>query len=253
MGGGRLSGRRAVVTGAASGLGAAIAARLASEGARVAFADLDLDAAREAAGDGAAFAVDVASWASCEALASAVRQAFGGVDIVVANAGVNHVGDILETDPDEWRRVLDVNLGGVWLTDRAFLPLLIAAGGGAIVNQASVTATAAMRRVAAYSAAKGGVLALTKSIARDFADRNVRANAILPGTVRTPMVERTFAARESGSVDAALAAAAAAYPRGRLGRPEDIAAMAAFLVSDDADWITGAGYAVDGGLTAVVG
>jgi 2-keto-3-deoxy-L-fuconate dehydrogenase len=183
-----------------------------------------------------------------------VADAFGGADIVVANAGVNHVGDVLETTEDEWRRVLDVNLGGVWNTDRAFLPLLIAGGGGAIVNQASVTAAAAMRRVAAYSAAKGGVAALTKSIARDFADRNVRANAILPGTVRTPMVERTFAAREpAGGLEAALAESAARYPRGRLGRPEDIAAMAAFLASDDADWITGATYAVDGGLTAVTG
>jgi 2-keto-3-deoxy-L-fuconate dehydrogenase len=98
------------------------------------------------------------------------------------------------------------------------------------------------------------VAALTKSIARDFADRDVRANAILPGTVRTPMVERTFTAREpAGGLEAALAESAAHYPLGRLGRPEDIAAMAAFLASDDADWITGATYAVDGGLTAVAG
>jgi NAD(P)-dependent dehydrogenase (short-subunit alcohol dehydrogenase family) len=198
---------------------------------------------------------DVTRADSLQRAVAAACDAFGGVDVLHANAGVPGAGTALDTTPAEWRRALDVNLTGVWLSIRAALPAMIERGGGSIVTTASAAALAGVPGIAAYSAAKGGVVALTRQVAIDYAPRRVRANAICPGTVRTPLVERTYLDRAGGDLAAAeaqLRRGGREYPLGRLGRPEEVAALVAFLASDDAAWITGAAYPVDGGVSGAL-
>jgi 3-oxoacyl-[acyl-carrier protein] reductase len=259
---GRLEGKVALITGAGSGLGLATGLRLAKEGAAIVCADLDAAgagdaAARIEAAGGAAFAaaVDVTD---ADSLGRAVRLAaerLGPVDILHANAGVPGEGTALDTPVELWQRVLAVNLTGVWLAIRAVLPAMLDRGRGAIVATASVAALAGVPGIAAYSAAKGGVVALTRQVAIDYAARGIRANAICPGTIPTPLVERAYLERSEGDrskAEALLEERGRGHPLGRLGRPEDVAGLVAFLASDDAAWITGAVYVVDGGITAAM-
>jgi NAD(P)-dependent dehydrogenase (short-subunit alcohol dehydrogenase family) len=260
----RLGGKVAIVTGAGSGLGAAAAARFGAEGAAVLCADLDGERAQAVAGEieaaggtASALAVDVSSHEEQERMAAAARERHGGIDVLYANAGIPGEGSAAEVDPGAWERTLAVNLTGVFLSARAVLPAMVAAGGGCILNQASVAGLVALPALAPYSAAKGGVIALTRQMALDYAAAGVRVNAICPGTVPTPLVRSAYERRTEGepgrSAEEAMAAASARVPLGRLGSLEDVAGVAAFLASDEGAWITGAVYTVDGGMTLTGG
>lgn len=252
----RLEGRTALVTGAASGLGRATALRFAAEGAAVLCADLDGDgagataaAARDAGGEADGARLDVTDLAAVEALV-AER---GGVDVLFHAAGIVGEGSATTVSPETWERVLTVNLTGTWHAARAVLPGMVARGGGSIVLLASTAAIAGVPGIAAYAAAKGGVTALTRQMAVDYAAAGVRVNAICPGTIPTPLVEQAWAARGRLADDDAETVAeqvALQYPLQRLGRPEDVASLAAFLASGESGWITGAALPLEGGLTA---
>jgi NAD(P)-dependent dehydrogenase (short-subunit alcohol dehydrogenase family) len=255
----RLKGKVALVTGAASGLGRASAQRLASEGAVVACVDLNTDAVdpvvkdiEDAGGRALALAADVGSSEALDAAVGRTVKAFGSLDICLANAGIASAASATELSHDAWDRVIAINLTGVWRTCRAVLPQMMAAGGGSLIAQASIGGIIGIPSQAAYAAAKGGVIALVRQMAVDYARFGIRVNAIAPGTVMTPLVERHWAALAGADElpDDAIAAAVAHYPLGRLGTPGDIAAAVAYLASEDAAWVTGTVLVVDGGRTA---
>ncbi|MEU4980112.1 SDR family NAD(P)-dependent oxidoreductase [Streptomyces sp. NPDC021969] len=246
----RFTDHAALVTGAARGIGAATARRLATEGARVLLTDVDQVAARrtaaELAGEGldvTAFACDVRDRASVETAVAHAVETFGGLDVLVNNAfACTPDAPLFEDEPDEvWARDLDVTLTGAHRCCRAALPHLAASGRGAIVSIGSVNGVQDFGNHA-YSAAKAGLASLTRTLAGHAGPRGVRVNLVTPGTVRTTAWEGR---------DEELAAVRGLYPLGRVGEPEDVAAAVAFLASRDAAWITGTTLAVDGGLTAV--
>jgi NAD(P)-dependent dehydrogenase (short-subunit alcohol dehydrogenase family) len=256
MMGDRLRDRTALITGAGSGIGRATALLFADEGAAVAVVDLDGDAARQTveavtAAGGRALAVqaDVTVGGDVERACAAAVDAFGSLDVLYNNAGVDATGSVADATEEDWDRCFDVNVKGTFLTSRAAVPHL-AGGRGAIVNQASVAALVGVRNFAAYCAAKGAVVSLTRAMAVDLAELGIRVNALCPGTVFTPLMEPLMRARGDGDVDAGIAVTALKYPIGRLGAPEEIAAAALFLASDDASFVTGSIFTVDGGMTA---
>lgn len=256
----RLAGKVALVTGAGSGIGRAAALRFAAEGAAVVCADLDGDGAEATAAEAGRGAValrtDVTSQADTERAAATAMERFGAVDVLYANAGIAGVGSAMDCDPAVWDRVVAVNLTGVWLSMRAVLPHMVRAGGGSIVNQASVGGLVGVPGIAPYAAAKGGVIALTRQAAVEHGPQGVRVNAIAPGTVPTPLVTATYQARagisgaQGEDVERQLARTRTRYPIGRLGEVDDIANLALFLASDESSWITGGVYVIDGGMTA---
>ncbi|MET7274964.1 MULTISPECIES: SDR family NAD(P)-dependent oxidoreductase [Streptomyces] len=246
----RFEGHGILVTGAARGIGAATAARLAEEGAGVLVTDADRPAAEQTAaalrGRGLtaeAFTCDVADRASVEAAVARAVDAFGSLDVLVNNAyACTPDAPLFEDEPDEaWARDLDITLTGAYRCCRAALPHLAASGRGAIVSIGSVNGLQDFGNHA-YSAAKAGLASLTRTLAGHAAARGVRVNLVAPGTVRTTAWEGR---------DDELAAVRGLYPLGRVGEPGDIAAAVAFLASRDASWITGTTLTVDGGLTAV--
>ncbi|MBS1881459.1 MAG: SDR family oxidoreductase [Actinobacteria bacterium] len=244
----RLQGRKALVTGAGRGIGQACGNRLRAEGAAVMFADLDEDAARAgaAAVDGAAFGLDVTdptAWATC---VEACIESLGGLDLLVNAAGVLSVGSILDATLEEWRRVRAVNLDGSFHGCRASLQAMRDAGGGSIVNIASISGLRADPRTVAYDATKAGIRALTKEVAV-YCARNgfgIRCNSVHPGSVDTAMMTGLASERPDVYGDWT-----AELPTGRQAGAEEIAAMVAFLASDDASFITGSEYVIDGGAT----
>jgi NAD(P)-dependent dehydrogenase (short-subunit alcohol dehydrogenase family) len=251
----RLEGKVAVITGGASGLGEATARRFCEEGARVVVADLQADQARAVAdslpGEAVGVAVDVGDRVSTEQMAAGARGAFGGIDCVFANAGIPGEGSVHDMDPAVWDRVIRVNLTGVYLTVRAALPSMMERGGGSAILTASTGGIAGLPSLAPYAAAKAGVIGLARQLAVDYARCGIRANAICPGTVVTPLVRAAYAQR-SGDVEARIAARAADVPLGRMGDPRDVANLALFLASDESAWITGQAHVVDGGITSAM-
>ncbi|MFF2390609.1 SDR family NAD(P)-dependent oxidoreductase [Agromyces sp. NPDC058104] len=233
----------AVVTGGASGIGAAIAGRLRSGGARVAVFDLAPDAAPHA---DLAVAVDIADDASVRAGVDRVVAEFGRLDVVVNNAGIGAQGDIAANDDDEWRRVLDVNVLGTVRVSRAALPHLRVSPAAAIVNTSSIAATAGLPQRALYSASKGAISALTRAMAADHLREGIRVNAVNPGTADTPWVGRLLDSADDPAAE--RAALEARQPHGRLVDPDEVAGAVAYLASPASGSTTGVSLAVDGGM-----
>ena len=246
---GRLNGKVAVITGAASGIGLATARRFAAEGARVVCGDIDPTTGERAADEvgGTFVAVDVTDEQQVQALFQAAVDTYGGLDIAFNNAGISPPDDdsILVTGMDAWRRVQEVNLTSVYLCCKYAIPHMQARGGGSIINTASFVARmgAATSQIS-YTASKGGVLAMSRELGVQFAREKIRVNALCPGPVNTPMLQELFAK------DADRAARRLVHiPMGRFGEADEIAAAVTFLASDDASFITATDFLVDGGIS----
>lgn len=253
-------GKAALVAGT-TGIGRAIALRLAGGGARVLACGIDTNANAELHADASAQGLqievefcDVSVPASVEHVVGLVSERLGGVDILVNAAAIHPFGSVLETDPETWNRCMAINVGGVYLLARAVIPVMKKGGGGSIINLASVQGYACQTGVAAYAASKGAIHSLTRALALDHAGDGIRVNSISPGSVRTPMLA-TSAAHFSPDVpvESAFARFGAAHPLGRIGTPEEVAELAAFLASEKAAFCTGADFLVDGGLLAGLG
>jgi len=250
---GRMDGKVAIITGAASGLGAASALRFAQEGARLAGFDRnapdggDWAEAASLAGDALFETGDVRDVAGIDAFVAAVRERFGRIDVLVNSAGVGAGGYVHLLDPDEWDRVIDINLKGTFLFCRAVLPAMIEQRGGSIVNLASVEGVEGMEVTSAYNASKGGVVLLTKNMAIDYARQGVRVNCICPGFIDTPLLSDVFGNAEMKAIREKITEA---HMLGRLGRPVEIANAALFLACDESSFVTGHSLVVDGGFTA---
>jgi 2-hydroxycyclohexanecarboxyl-CoA dehydrogenase len=248
----RLEGRTALVTGGASGIGAATARRLAAEGARVAVCDLNVEQAREVAAeiDAEAFDMDVTDAGSVGAAVAAVKDALGFPTVLVNNAGTDEFGFFQNTDEALWQRVLDVNLVGVLRVTHALLPGMIEQGGGRIVNVASEAGRVGSNGSAAYSAAKGGVIGFTKAVAREAGRYGVLCNAVAPGPIDTPLLNS--APKQLGDLGRKVVEVmVGATVLRRMGAPEEVAAVIAFLCSDDASYVTGQALGVSGGLAMI--
>jgi len=247
----RLKDKVAIVTGSGAGIGHAIATTFAREGARVLVADMDEEAGRETvatirAGGGTALFVrtDVSQVEDTQRLVETALSAYGRLDVLVNNAGVYTRGDVVSTSVETWNRLLSINLTGVFLCCKAAIPALRRAGGGAIVNiSSSVGWQYAAPGIAAYAASKFGVTGLTKAMACDHLPENIRVNCICPGPTDTPLIRASRSAED-------LQAFKEAQPIGRLGSPDEIAAAALFLASDEASFVTGVAFPVDGGQAA---
>jgi 2-hydroxycyclohexanecarboxyl-CoA dehydrogenase len=244
----RLEGKKALVTGGASGIGAAVARRLAAEGADVTVGDLNLEGATEVAGEisGLAIELDVTDLGSAQA---AVESAGAPIDILVNNAGTDEFGFFTQTTPEQWEKVLAVNLWGVLNCSYAALPGMQEAGYGRMVNIASEAGRVGSKGSAVYSAAKGGVIAFTKVMAREGARFGVTANSIAPGPIETPLL---MAAKQFGEIGEKLIETMKGGTQlRRLGQPEEVAAAVAFLCSDDSSYVTGECIGVSGGMGMV--
>lgn len=244
----RFDGRTAIVTGGASGIGAATARLFASEGAQVVVADVDpagervAQALREEGCQAVFVRTDVAKAGDAERLVREVLRQFGRLDILLNSAGVLVIADVASLAEADWDRCIDINLKGTFLVSKHAVPAMAASGGGAIVNLSSVAGKAGGRGYSAYCASKAGVIMLTQCMALDLAERKIRVNAVCPGPTATPMVLGLASdpAREHERWAKEL-------PAGRLGEPEDTARVVAYLASDDAAFVTGAAWVVDGG------
>jgi 3-oxoacyl-[acyl-carrier protein] reductase len=244
----KLAGKTAIVTGGASGIGAGIARRFVAEGARVAIADRDFDAAsalaRELGPNAIAVATDVADRDSVTALATTVASSFGALDVLVNNAGIGHSPQPLEELSDEdFDRIFAVNVRSIYLTARAFVPGMKARGRGAILNIGSTAGVSPRPRLTWYNASKGWVITATRSMAVELAPAGIRVNAINPVASETPLLA-TFMGTDTPEVRARFLAT---IPLGRFATPEDMANAATFLCSDEASMITGVALEVDGG------
>ena len=250
----QMDGRVAVVTGCGTGIGQSCAVRLAGAGAYVVAADIDLAGARqtidlitEAGGRGEAHQCDVADAGAVERVMAAA-EALGGPHALVSNAGIQYERTIEDTSPEDWDRVLAVDLKGVYLCARAAVPRMRRLGGGSIVNMASVNGFWVEPALGAYSAAKGGVINLTRAIAIDFGRFGIRCNCVCPGYIDTGMAQRYFEIQPDPAE--ARAAAGKLHALQRIGKPEEVAAMVLFLCSDESSFCTGQPFIVDGGLSA---
>ena len=256
---GQLKDRVALITGAGRGQGLTAARRFAAEGARIVVNDLDAESVkaaveeiRAAGGEAVEVVGDVSVSADVRRALQVAKDTFGGLDILYNNAGIGYsatrrfgieMSDIVSCTEDDWRRILDINLGGVFLFCKYGVPMLIERGGGVILNTASIAALRGAPDAHAYTATKGAIVALTRAIAVTYGPSGVRANAICPGVIDTEMIHETLI-----KPDEIRAALARKTPLGRIGTAEDIAEVALFLVSDASRFVTGEAFAVDGGL-----
>lgn len=248
----RLSGKRVLVTGGAAGIGRAISRRLAEEEAKVTVVDIDGDAARDTAeslGKGhLSLQADVCDEGQMAATVAQVVGEWGGLDVMINNAGVGVAANVEGTSEEDFNRVISVSLKGTFLGMKYGIPAVRDSGGGSVINMSSIAALVGLNDRVAYSAAKGGILAMTRAAAIDHISEGVRVNCIAPGTVDTPWVERITSGYDDP--EEARAKMKARQPHGRLVTPDEIAAMAAYLASDEAASAVGAAMVVDGGVTA---
>jgi NAD(P)-dependent dehydrogenase (short-subunit alcohol dehydrogenase family) len=241
---GVLGGKVGLVTGGASGIGEAVARSFADAGATVVVVDLDEDAAgtvaADLAGDAAGEAVDVSDADAVRALIDRVVERYGRLDVAVNNAGIGGPAERVGEYPvDGWRKVLSVNLDGVFYSMRYEIPAMLRSGGGAIVNMASILGSVGFAQAAAYVSAKHGVVGLTRTAALEYSERGIRVNAVGPGFIRTPLLS-----------DEVIDAVTPLHPIGRIGEPEEVATLVTFLASDEASFVSGSYYTVDGAYTA---
>jgi 2-keto-3-deoxy-L-fuconate dehydrogenase len=253
----QLTGKVAVVTGAGSGIGAAIAALFARQQAHVVAADINEDAARRTAdairGSGGladAIACDVADAQAVARMFSQVTSAHPRIDILVNNAGIAHVGTIERTSEADMDRLYQINVKGVFLCAREAVPIMLRQHGGVILNMASIAALVGIPDRFAYSMTKGAVLTMTKSIAVDYVKQNIRCNCICPARIHTPFVDQFVARHYAGREEEVMKELAAYQPIGRMGTPEEVASLALYLCSDEASFVTGQAYPIDGGVLA---
>lgn len=254
----RLDGRVVAITGAATGIGRACASAYAAAGASVVVADIEaeegrgvVDAIARAGGTATFVEADVASSAACAGIVRVALDSYGRLDVMHANAGIEHCKTIWDTTDEEWERVIAVNQSGVFYCCReAMRHMRERAGGGVITITASPHAFATGREIGAYAASKGGVVALMRAVALEGGPAGIRANAILPGAIQTPMLDRELAF--SSDPEAQREHFATAAPIGRMGRPEDIAPVAVFLAGDESAFVTGTCVVADGGLMAAL-
>jgi len=252
---GRLDGKVCLITGAGSGIGEATARLFATEGAHVIVADLDAPAAERTTaeitargGHAAAEPVDVTNEAQTRALVARVLEPLGRIDVLFNNAGIPGVGSVEETGPELFDQVMRVNVRGVYLMCRAVVPHMLARRAGSVINMSSGIAEIGLARRVSYAASKGAVLSMTKSMQVDCAPYGVRVNALMPGTILTPFVERYL--RESYTdYDEGLSSIRKRQLGGELGRPQDVAYAALYLASDESRFVMGSGLIVDGGMT----
>ena len=249
---GRFAGRGILVTGAGSGIGRAAAQLFANEGGRVAVVDHDENEAlatvtsiRQAGGEALAIGADVSREADCRGMVERALAAYGRLHVAFNNAGIGASGfAVADEEEVTWSRLIDVNLKGIFLAMKYEIPAMVSAGGGAIVNTASVAGLVGERGIGAYSASKHGVVGLTRSAALDYIGQGVRINAVCPGATRTRILANWF---QDPKVESFILSR---HPIGRIAEPEEIARAVLFLASDDASFIVGQALAVDGGLTA---
>jgi NAD(P)-dependent dehydrogenase (short-subunit alcohol dehydrogenase family) len=253
-----LAGKTAVITGGGSGIGLAIATRFAMHGAAIEILDLQSEAIATAVqaiqsegGDASGESCDISDPIAVDAAFAAILKRRSRVDILVNNAGIAHVGNALNTSPDDFARVQRVNVNGVAHCTQAALRDMTAKGGGVILNLASTVSQMAITDRFAYATSKGAVLAMTYSIAKDFLEFGIRCNAVLPGRIHTPFVDGFIAKNYPGREAEMFEKLSKTQPIGRMGKPDEVASVALFLCSDEASFITGAAYPVDGGTLTI--
>ena len=249
----RLKNKIAVITGAGTGIGRAIALSFTREGAKVALVgrrkDLLKAVAEEAGGSTLVLAGDVSQRRDIDRILAETAAHFGGVNVLVNNAGILHIGTAEEITEEQWDETFNINVRGLWLLSRSVLPHMRKAGGGCIINVASVLGINGARKRAAYAPSKGAVVLLTKCMAVDYGHENIRVNALCPSFVETDLTAEVI--RKAPDPKAVRAERISVHPLGRLGQPGDMAGLAVFLASDESSWMTGATLPVDGGYLAV--
>jgi len=260
---GRLAGKAAIITGAGSGIGRASAQAFAAQGARVLCADIRAAAAQETAaaihavtpGRALGAGVDVTDESQVAAMVQQAVAAFGRLDVLYSNAGIGEAGNAIDLTLDQWNRMIAVNLTSVWLCAKHALPQMIRGGGGSIINQSSTAGLIGIPSIVHYSAAKAGVIGLTRQIANEYGPQGIRCNAICPSTIPTPLVSTVWSQRAQRNGDTSTlaqqqAVVAGRHPLRRLGELDDCANLAVFLASDESSWISGVAVPLDGGLTS---
>ena len=251
----RLASKVALITGAGAGIGRAAALRFAAEGARIVVVDWNPEGGRETVArlhangsEAILIEADVSREEDARGMVARAVEAFGRLDVLLNNAAVQVFGTIPETSPDDWQRVMDVNLKSVYLGCKFAIPQMIAQGGGSIINMSSALGLVGDPTLPAYGATKGGILAMTKAMAQAHGRQNIRVNCICPGDVDTPLVQEYFDQQPDPAE--ARRQVAAHYALGRIARPDEIARVAVFLASEDSSFLTGTAIVADGGLTS---
>jgi len=251
----RLAGKIAIVTGGGSGIGEAISLGFGEQGARVAVLDLNEDAAggvvekiKASGGEAAAFTCNVAERASVQEAFGKVTEAFGGLSVLVNNAGIAHIGNVEQTTPEDLDKVYNVNVKGVYHCLEAGVAAMKQGSGGSIINMASIASSIGIPDRFAYSMSKGAVLMMTRSVACDYLNESIRCNCISPARVHTPFVDRFLADNYPGKEAEMMKTLSATQPIGRMGQPSEIASLALYLASDESSFVTGSDYEIDGGF-----